>query len=410
MKLSSLLPVVFCVIGASSHAAANIDQASVKQAVDQAILPLMQQYGIPGMAVGITIDGQRHFHEYGVAYRETRQPITSDSLFEIGSISKTFTATLASYAQVKGKLSLLDNASSHLPSLRASSFDNISLLNLATHTSGGLPLQVPSDIDNADQLMDYFKYWSPPHAPGTVRTYSNPGIGLLGMIAAGSLRLSFDDAIEKTLFPVLGMRHSYLRVPPGQVRNYAQGYTKNDEPIRMSRGLLASEAYGVKSGTVDMVRFIEANLQASLQAPQLHSELQRALLDTHTGHFQAGTMTQALAWERYPYPVELKKLLAGNSDAMAYQATPTTALSPGQGQVQNQGPGQQQGQQQQPAPAPAWINKTGSTNGFAAYVAFVPSKNMGIVILANKNYPVDARVTAAYRILTQLDGQAGAQD
>lgn len=194
---------------------------------------------------------------------------------------------------------------------------------------------------------------------------------------------------KKTLFPALGMRHSYLRVPPSQVRHYAQGYTKNDEPIRLSKGLLASEAYGVKSSTVDMIRFIEANLQAS----GLGSELQRALFDTHTGHFQAGGMTQALVWERYPYPVELKQLLAGNSDAMVYQATPTTSLSPEA----------QQSQQ----PAPAWINKTGATNGFAAYVAFVPSKKMGIVILANKNYPAAERVTAAYRILTELDKQAG---
>ena len=383
MKFTSLLSILGCVLATSSHAAAN--EADIKKAVDQAIAPLMQQYGIPGMAVGVTIDGKRYFHEYGVAYKETRQPINGESLFEIGSISKTFTATLASHAQIEGKLSWSDSASSRLPALRGSAFDRISLLNLATHTSGGLPLQVPGDIDNADQLMTYFKYFAPSFAPGTDRTYSNAGIGLLGMIAARSMSLNFDDALEKKLFPELGMRHSYLRVPPGQVRNYAQGYTKNDEPIRMKAGLLASEAYGIKSDPRDMIRFIEANLQINYLGPTL----QRALLETQTGYFQACAMTQALVWERYPYPVELKQLLAGNSEAMAYEATPTTSLTP---------------QAQQPSSRPsAWINKTGSTNGFAAYVAFVPSKKIGIVILANKNYPVAARVTAAHRIVTQLD-------
>ncbi len=382
MKFTSLLSILGCVLATSSHA--NASEAEIKKTVDQAIAPLMQQYGIPGLAVGITIDGKRYFHEYGVAYKETRQPINDESLFEIGSISKTFTATLASHAQIEGKLSWSDSASSHLPALRGSAFDRISLLNLATHASGGLPLQVPSDIGNTDQLMTYFKYFAPSFAPGTDRTYSNPGIGLLGMIAARSMSLNFDDALEKKLFPELGMRHSYLRVPPGQVRNYAQGYTKNDEPIRMKAGLLASETYGIKSGTRDMIRFIEANLQINYLGPTL----QRALLETQTGQLQAGPMTQALVWERYPYPVPLKQLLAGNSEAMATEATPTTSVNP---------------EAQQTQPAPAWINKTGSTNGFAAYVAFIPSKKIGIVILANKNYPVAARVTAAHQIVTQLD-------
>lgn len=102
------------------------------------------------MAIAVTIDGKNYFYNYGVASRESQQRITSETLFEIGSLSKTFTATWASYEQVNGNLSLSDSASKYLPSLSSSSFDNISLLNLATHTAGGLPLQVPDNISNTD--------------------------------------------------------------------------------------------------------------------------------------------------------------------------------------------------------------------------------------------------------------------
>ena len=60
------------------------------------------------MAIGLTLDARRHIFQFGVASRESGAPVTTGTLFEIGSISKTFTATLATLAQAAGKLSLQD--------------------------------------------------------------------------------------------------------------------------------------------------------------------------------------------------------------------------------------------------------------------------------------------------------------
>jgi beta-lactamase class C len=387
LLISSL--VSSCFIASSIYGESNDKRKEIGAVMDSVIRPLMQQYQIPGMAVAVIVNGESYSYNYGVASLKSRQPITDKTLFEIGSASKTFTATLASYAQVKGDLALTDSASKYLPSLRGSHFDHVSLLNLGTHTAGGLPLQVPDAIHNDDQLMAYFRQWKPSYAAGAYRVYSNPSIGMLGMIAARSMNEPFDDAIEKKLFPMLGITHSYIHVPAHQMKEYAQGYTKQGAPIRLSVGALSSEAYGIKASAPDMIRFVAANMQMI----KIDSDLQRAINGTHTGYFKAGEITQDLIWEQYPYPVELKTLLAGNADAMAYQATKAIEIDP---------PLQPQ--------ANALINKTGSTNGFATYVAFVPARKLGIVMLANKNYPIAERVTAAYEILARLGGLASPSD
>lgn len=342
---------------------------------------MMAKYRIPGVAVGITVAGRPYVFCYGVASMETREPVTRDTLFEIGSVTKTFTATLASYAVVSGYLSLSDKTSKYLPTLKGSEFGKVSLLNLGTHTPGGLPLQVPDKIRNNDDLMQYFKHWRSTYATGTYRTYTNLGIGMLGLVTAKSMGQDFIPLMEQRLFPVLGMKSSYINVPAAKTIDYAQGYTTGNAPIRMTTGVLSPEAYGIKSTAPDMVRFLEANMNSV----RLDRKFQDAIAETHTGYFKAGPMIQDLIWEQFQYPVALKTLLEGNSSAMIFNPTRVTAIHPPESPQQN-----------------VWINKTGSTNGFSAYVAFIPEKRLGIVILANKSFPIDARVTAAYAILTSL--------
>jgi hypothetical protein len=182
MRLNTPKAVVaLCVsVLLSSHGqAADNAIPDIEKIVTQVIQPMMPRHSIPGMAVGIVTGRHSHVYNFGVMSKANGKPVTSDTLFEVGSVSKTFTVTLASYAQAGGHLSLSDNASKHLPALRGNSFDNVSLLNLGTHTSGGLPLQVPDDVKDDDQLMQYFRDWKPTYAPGTFRTYANPSIGML---------------------------------------------------------------------------------------------------------------------------------------------------------------------------------------------------------------------------------------
>jgi beta-lactamase class C len=341
----------------------------------------MARYHIPGMAVGIVEDGHVTTAYFGVATAATGAPITSQTLFEVGSITKTVTATLAAYAQATGRLSLSDSASKHFAPLRGSAMDQVSLLNLGTHTAGGFPLQMPEGITTTPQLIAYFRNWKPQHPPGTSRTYANPGIGLLGLIAAASLGRDFDSLIQGNLFRALGMRHSFLHVPSAQLKDYAEGTTQEGRPIRLSRGILASETYGLRTTADDLLLFLQANMRTRV----VDQTWQNALLATHTGYFRIGPFTQDLVWEQYTLPVSRKDLLEGNSDRIIHDENPATRLDP-----------------PTPPQGDVLIDKTGSTNGFGAYVAFIPARHAGIVLLANRSYPIAARVTAAYAILAKL--------
>lgn len=372
-----LVAVLLC---ASTSTTASASPDVLAATVDRAFRPLMAEYDIPGMAVAVTANGEQRFFDFGVADKQSGAPVTRDTIFEIGSVSKTFTATLASYAHALGRISLNDHPGTYLPELAGSAIDRADLLNLGTFTAGGLPLQFPPDITDDAQMPAYFQHWTPDAAPGQQRRYSNPSIGLLGHLTALAMNRDFSDLIEGEIFPKLRLHRSYIRVPRDQMDDYAWGYNAENEPTRVNPGVFDAEAYGVKSSAADLLRFVETNIAPN----DLDVPMRDAVQGTHVGYFKVGDMVQGLGWEQYAYPVTLDRLLAGNSSTMAMQPNPATPLTP------------------RPTGSPTLFNKTGSTDGFGAYAVFVPDKRIGLVMLANKNYPITARVTAAHAVLQQL--------
>ncbi|ACB79647.1 beta-lactamase [Methylorubrum populi BJ001] len=362
-------------------AAAEASSAQIAEAVERAYRPLLKEYDVPGLAVAVTRDGQSAVFTFGLADREVQRPVTRDTLFEIGSVSKTFTATLAAYARALGRLSLEDAPGRFLPSLRGSALDRVSLLELGTYTAGGLPLQFPDGVAEEAAMIAWFRDWQPSAPPGTQRRYSNPSLGLFGAAAAAALGGNFTDLMETRLFPKLGFRNTFIRIPEAEMDRYAWGYGKGDRPIRVNPGVLDAEAYGVKSSAADMIRFVEANLDPG----RLDPPLRQAVEGTHVGYFRVGAMVQGLGWEQYPYPVSLERLQAGHAPAMTLEAQPAARLDP-----------------PQVPSGPTLFNKTGSTNGFGAYVAFVPDKRIGLVMLANRAVPIPARIAAAHAVLEVL--------
>ncbi len=348
--------------------------ANAAAAFDSAI----KEYDIPGLVVGVTQNGQHSFYATGLASREDQRPVTPDTVFELGSISKIFNVTLAALAEQQGKLSLDANVATYLPELDGSPAGALTLMDLATHHSGGLPLQAPDTATDADQLLTWLESWQVPQ-PGA-RSYSNVSIGLLGYIAAVALGTSYADAAQTILFPALGLTNTWVDVPETAMDQYAFGYDrKTNEPIRVTPGLFDDEAYGVKSTARDMLTMLDIQLgQGNVAA-----DIRNAVARTQTPQFKTQFFTQAMIWEAYPWPADLDRMVAGNGYDFILKPQPMSPL--GSSEM-----------------APVIMNKTGSTNGFGGYVAMLPDQALGIVVLANRNYPNEARVRATYDLINRL--------
>ena len=355
------------------------EASNVRSVVEPVVKSLMSRHAIAGMAVAVTLKGQRYVLNFGVASKESGAPVTDNTLFEIGSLTKTLTATLAAYAQTTGQMSLSDHPGQYVPQLHGKAIDNASLLELGTYTAGGLPLQFPDAVNGPQATLDYYSAWTPTAPPGTVRQYSNPSIGLLGLTASNALGQDFSDAMQRIVFPAFGMSHTFIRIPEKFKEDYAWGY-RADKPVRVNPGPMDEQAYGVKTTAADMLRFVQLNIDPS----PLAGPMQRAVRLTQVGFFRAGPIVQGLGWEQYAYPVALQQLLDGNSAEVSLGAVPVQKI------------------QADAAQGARLFNKTGATGGFGAYAMFVPSEQIGIVMLANKNYPNAARVEAAYTILNGL--------
>ena len=361
--------------------AAEQTDKQIADTVNQIIAPLMKEQAIPGMAVAVIYQGRPHYFTYGKADLASDQPVNQHTLFELGSVSKTFTGVLGGDAIARGDIALSDPATKYWPELTGKQWKGISLLHLATYTAGGLPLQVPDEVTDQAALLQFYQHWQPQWAPGAKRLYANASIGLFGALAVKPSGMDFEEAMTTRVFQPLKLNHTWINVPATEDKHYAWGY-RDGKPVHVSPGLLDAEAYGVKTTIEDMASWVQANINP---AQVKDTTLQQGIVLAQSRYWRIGEMYQGLGWEMLNWPVAAKTIVDGSDNQIALAPSTAMAMTPPTPRVQA-----------------SWVHKTGSTGGFGSYVAFIPEKNIGIVMLANKSYPNTARVEAAYRILDAL--------
>lgn len=365
----------------SATFAAPMSEKQLAEVVERTVTPLMNAQAIPGMAVAVIYQGQPHYFTFGKADVAANKPVTPQTLFELGSISKTFTGVLGGDAIARGEIALGDPVTQYWPELTGKQWQGIRMLDLATYTAGGLPLQVPDEVTDTASLLRFYQNWQPKWKPGTTRLYANTSIGLFGSLAVKPSGMSYEQAMTTRVFKPLKLNHTWINVPKAEEAHYAWGY-RDGKAVRVSPGMLDAEAYGVKTNVKDMASWVRVNMMPdSLQ----DRTLRKGIALAQSRYWRVGAMYQGLGWEMLNWPVDAKTVVEGSDNKVALAPLPAREVTP-------------------PAPPvkASWVHKTGSTGGFGSYVAFIPEKQLGIVMLANKSYPNPARVEAAYRILDAL--------
>lgn len=215
-------------------------------------------YKLPSMTLGLTTpNGLATVLNFGFADREARRPITPDTLFEVGSITKIMTAAVIQQLAGEGRIRLQDRVSAQLPGVPLPAGSTITVQQLLDHVSG-IASDVP--LDAAGGLWTGFK-------PGTHWHYSNSGYDILGNLAEHVTGEPLAGLLEKRIFAPLGMTRSRGAIISADQDLYAQGYRAADPSVPFALGAPLARAPWVDatsgamcagSRAADMIRFLRS--------------------------------------------------------------------------------------------------------------------------------------------------------
>lgn len=231
---------------------------------------------LPGLVFGVIIDGELAYAKgFGVADLETRAPATADTIYRIGSITKTFTSLALAKLRDEGKLSLDDPAARFVPELAAIRYPSrdsppFTLRHILTHTAGLPPVasfsytQGDHDVTRAELLSGLDRI-TLAAAPGTREVYSNFGMALLGLVIERVTGLAYRDYVSRELFAPLGMSASYWTeadVPRGRLATaYAPG-PRGPQKVKHWRLGASEAAGGIYTSLRDLARYAAFQLAA----------------------------------------------------------------------------------------------------------------------------------------------------
>ncbi|MBC5992747.1 serine hydrolase [Pontibacter cellulosilyticus] len=352
-KISLFLFLLFLapLVQAQQKSATRLD--SVKLHLQE----LVQKNYVPGIVLGVYENGKTRYYTYGVADKRNGTAVSENTVFEIGSITKTFTTLLAQMLVKEGVVSWDDPVNKYLPdSLKSLEKEGqkVTLRHLASHTAG-FP-KVPGNLkpkDNYDPYADYtakdlYAYLNQvplQTVPGEKINYSNTGVSLLGQVLENATGKTYQSLLrERVLQPLQLESAVFDGANPSYTR--AKGYL-DGEPVKDWSAKAVAPAGMLDMSAKDLMRYNLAFIGETKTKlyPHMQEVLQVQKIMSNDKGLQGGL---TLGWQ-----IQVK-----DGDTLY------------------------------------WHN--GGTGGFRSFTGLMPGKNKAVVILTNTAYDVDP--IAAYAL------------
>ena len=299
-----------------------------------------------GIVIGVIDEQGTHYYGFGEKSEGGEKP-DEHTLFEIGSVTKLFTATLLADQIIKGKMHAEDPVGKFLPTgVLVPSFEDMQMTlgQLSDHTSGlpRLPTNLtPKDPANpyidytTERLYEFLSSYTLPRPPGAEFEYSNLGVGLLGQCLALHHKSSYEEMIRKNILSPLKLKETTITLTPEMKSNLALPYNKGVNVSMWDFSSLAG-AGAIRSNAYDLLKFITASM----------------------GN-KKNKLTNAFELAQQPRHQKLN----GSSLGLGWIITPSK-----EGDI-------------------FW--HSGGTGGYSSFVGFVKETGKGVVILTNSTYGVD---------------------
>ena len=192
---------------------------------------LMEAKQVPGVAVGLLYKGREYTAAFGVTSVDNPLPVTPDTLFQIGSTTKTVTATTAMLLKEMGKLDLDAPVRQYLPELKLKDEEaaaNVKVRDLFTHT-GGWDGDFFEDTGTGDDALEKYvakmAHLEQITPTGTAWSYNNSALSLAGRVIEAVTGQTYEQAVKTLLFEPLGMTHSFFSANDVITYRYAVGHT-----------------------------------------------------------------------------------------------------------------------------------------------------------------------------------------